>query len=184
MLAGVGVLLRLQWGRILTFIVAIVAILWALDSVDAYRYQEDVYRWKTALIPFAAAQVLYGTSAVVVLIKNGATFVALGDAGQSGVGRPIYVWSAWASPIVGVAVFVALWVLLNQLVATGERRPLFVVLLLTSAAGGLAGVIGLSGIRSRRDALTIIPGALLGICINGCIGLMCLACYAYEGTRP
>jgi hypothetical protein len=189
MLAGSGVLLRLHWGRILTFIVAIVAILWALDSVDAYKHQDDDYQWKTALIPFAAAQVLYGILAVVILIKNGAAFSELGGTGQCGVARPIYVWAAWASPSVGVAIFVALWVLIvNHQGARGERPPavllFYVVLLLSSAAGGLAGVISLFGIRSWRNALSIIPGALLGICINGCLALMCLVRYAYEGTHP
>jgi hypothetical protein len=192
MLAGWGVLLRLQQGRILTFIVAIVAILWALDSVDAYKHQNDDYQWKTALIPFAAAQVLYGILAVVILIKNGAAFSERGGTGQSGVGRPIYVWAAWASPSAGVAIFVALWVL--NVIEQGARGKLppavlllsVVLLFLSSVAGGLAGVISLFGIRSWRNALSIIPGALLGICINGFLALICLVmcAYAYQGRPP
>jgi hypothetical protein len=59
----------------------------------------------------------------------------------------------------------------------------YVVLLLASAAAGPAGVISFFGIRSRRDALSIIPGALLGICINGCVVFMCMAAYLLEGRN-
>jgi hypothetical protein len=36
MLAGLGVLLRQQWGRILTFLMAVLAIVWGLASLGAY----------------------------------------------------------------------------------------------------------------------------------------------------
>jgi hypothetical protein len=187
-LAGSGVLLRLPWGRILTFLVAIVASLWALDAVDAYRHQENDYQWKTAVLPFAAVQVLYGILALVILIKNGAAFSECGDTEQSSGGRPIYVWAAWASPSAGVVIAIALWALVvNHPGARGERPPavllLYVVLLLASATGGLAGVISLFGIRSWRNALSIVPGSLLGIGINGYLAFVCLVAYTLEGRN-
>jgi hypothetical protein len=188
-LAGAGILLRLQWGRILTFIVAIVAILWALDAIDAYKHQDNQYRWETALLPFAAAQVLYGVVAFVILIKNGVAFAEARDAGPSRGGRPFFVWVAWPSSAAGVLVAAALWTLVvNHHSARGERPPavllFYVVLLLASTAGGLAGVVSLFGVRSWRTALSIIPGAVLGICLNGYLALVCLLAYALEGKNP
>ena len=188
MLAGLGVLLRLQWGRVLTFIVAMVAVLWALDAVDATQHQGDDYQCKTVLIPFAAIQVLYGVLAFVILIRNGAAFAERGDTEQSRSGRPIYVWAAWISPSVGAVIAATLWVLIvNHQGARGERSPsvllFYIVLLLASAAGGLAAVVSLFGIRSWQDGLSIVPGALLGICINGFLAVVCLLSYVLEGKN-
>ncbi len=188
MLAGSGILLRLQWGRILTFIVAIAAILWALDSADAYKHEGDNYQWKRALIPFAAVQVLYGVLAFVILIKNGAAFTEHGDTEQGRGGRPIFVLMAWASPSAGVGIAIAFWELsVNYPRAQFERPPallvLYVVLVLANAAGGLVGAISLFGIRSWRNALSIIPGAVLGISINGLLAFLCLLAYEFEGKK-
>jgi hypothetical protein len=103
-------------------------------------------------------------------------------------GRRIYVLAAWASPLAAVLISVVLWLwFVNHVGTRGERAPaallFYLFLLLASAVGGLAGVMSLFGIRSRRSALCIIPGALLGICINGCNALLCLYAYALEGRN-
>ncbi len=103
-------------------------------------------------------------------------------------GRRIYVLAAWASPLAAVVISAVLWLwFANHLGTRGERAsavlPFYLFLLLASAVGGLAGVISLFGIPSRRSALCIIPGALLGICINGCNAFMCLLAYALEGRN-
>jgi hypothetical protein len=59
------VLLRKQGARILTFILAVLVILWGLLSLGALG---------TPVIPFAAAQILYGILAFVILIKKGGEF--------------------------------------------------------------------------------------------------------------
>jgi hypothetical protein len=67
LLAGVGLLWRKQWGRVLTFILAVVAILlglaWALGGDQGAR---DV--------ALGATQILYGILALVILIQKGAEF--------------------------------------------------------------------------------------------------------------
>jgi hypothetical protein len=67
MLAGLGVLWHKPWGRIMTFVVAVLAILWGLASLGFYD-QGAIY------IAFGAAQLLYGILAFVILIKSGAAF--------------------------------------------------------------------------------------------------------------
>jgi hypothetical protein len=187
-LAGSGSLLRLQWGRIMTFILATVGLLWALDSTFAYLHQEDTYRWKALLIPFAAIQVVYAIPAFVILFKNGVAFAQPRQIDQGGNRRRICMVSAWASPSAGVVIASVLWVWTEYHHGVrGERPPavllFYVVLLLASAAAGLAGVMSFFGIRSGRDALSIIPGALLGLCINGCVVFVCLLGYLLEGRN-
>jgi hypothetical protein len=104
--------------------------------------------------------------------------------------RRIYVLAAWASPFVAIVISVTLWVWIVHLDEgkIGERAPgvllLYLILLLASGVGGLAAVFSLFGIRSWRNAANIIPGALLGICINGVNIVVCLLAYAYEGRNP
>ncbi len=71
MLAGLGVLWRKQWGRILTVIVAVLALIWSLAFLDAYIQDAD---GKVFMIAFGAAELLYGIVAVVLAIKNGSAF--------------------------------------------------------------------------------------------------------------
>jgi hypothetical protein len=102
--------------------------------------------------------------------------------------RRYYVWAAWASTLVAVVVSVVVWLwITNHEGRRGERVPavllFYLVLLSASAVGGLAGVVSLFGIRSRRHAISIIPGALLGICINGYVVFICLLAYALEGRN-
>jgi hypothetical protein len=67
LLAGLGVLLRKQWGRVLTFTVAVLALLlgllWVVGSDG-----------DTTDIAIGAVQILYGIPAFVILIVNGAEF--------------------------------------------------------------------------------------------------------------
>jgi uncharacterized membrane protein len=110
------------------------------------------------------------------------------QSGASRGGLPFYVWAAWTSPAAGVVVAATLWALMvNHQGARGERPPavllVYVLLLLASTAGGLAGVISLFGVRSWRNALSIIPGAVLGICLNGYLAVVCLLGYALEGKN-
>ena len=65
LLAGLGVLLRKQWGRILTFILAALAILLGLTWVG----DRDATH-----IAIGVAQVLYGIFAFVILIRNRTEF--------------------------------------------------------------------------------------------------------------
>jgi hypothetical protein len=150
--------------------------------------QQDIYRWKALLIPFAAIQVVYAILAFVILFKNGVAFAQPCEIDQGGNRRRIFMVSAWASPSVGVVIASVFWLWTEYHHGVrGERPPavllFYVVLLLASAAAGLAGVISLFGIRSWRDALSIIPGALLGICINGCVVLMCMLGYLLAGRN-
>jgi hypothetical protein len=65
LLAGSGILLRKAWGRILTFILAVLAILLGLVWVSGGDATD---------IALGAAQVLYGILAFVILIRKGAEF--------------------------------------------------------------------------------------------------------------
>jgi|SRR5579864_162052 len=67
LLGGFGVLLRRQWGRILTLIMAVLAILWGVASMAAYDKG-------VSYVVFGAAQILYSILAIVVLVKNGPEF--------------------------------------------------------------------------------------------------------------
>ena len=67
LLAGLGVLLRQQWGRILTFIVAVAVILTGLLVVSGSDQEPTD-------IAVGAGQILYGIAAFVILITNGAEF--------------------------------------------------------------------------------------------------------------
>jgi hypothetical protein len=67
LLAGWGVLLRKQWGRILAFIVAVVAILLGLLWVSGSDPDANA-------IAIGAAQLLYSILAFVILIVKGAEF--------------------------------------------------------------------------------------------------------------
>src|SRR5262245_55133097 len=100
----------------------------------------------------------------------------------------ISVLAAWGSPLVGAVISVILWQwLVNHLGTRGERPPgvllFYLVLLFVSVAGALAGLASLWGIRSRRDALIIIPGALLGICLNICNAFFAFLSHALEGVN-
>jgi hypothetical protein len=110
------------------------------------------------------------------------------DIDQRWKGRRFYVLAAWASLFAAVVISVVFWLQgVHHAGTRGERPPavllFYLFLFLVSAAGGLAGVISLFGIRSWRNALIIIPGALLGICINGFNAFMCLFAYALEGRN-
>jgi hypothetical protein len=67
LLGGLGLILRQQWGRILTFIVAVVPILLGLIWVVGSN-------WDATDIAVGAVQLLYGILAFVILIMNGAEF--------------------------------------------------------------------------------------------------------------
>jgi hypothetical protein len=68
LLAGSGVLRLKQWGRILTFLAAVLAILLGAASLSAYE-------GATALeIALGVVQILYGILAIVILSMNGPEF--------------------------------------------------------------------------------------------------------------
>jgi hypothetical protein len=67
MAAGLGVLLRQQWGRVLTFVVAGLVLLLGL-STFAISQRDAV------VIGLGAVQVLYAVLVFVVLSQNGAEF--------------------------------------------------------------------------------------------------------------
>jgi len=66
-LAGAGALRRRQWGRALTFLAAALAVLWGLLFLGGHDQEPTS-------VALAAAQVLYGVVAFVVLVRNGAEF--------------------------------------------------------------------------------------------------------------
>lgn len=66
-LAGVGVLLRRQWGRMLTLLMAGLTGLWGLLSLGLSDKG-------AGYVAFGAAEILYAILAVVVLFKHGAEF--------------------------------------------------------------------------------------------------------------
>jgi hypothetical protein len=70
LLAALGVLWRKQWGRILTFIVAVLAILLGLLCLGGVQ---DVIQDATVLA-LGVAQVLYGILALVILSMKRADF--------------------------------------------------------------------------------------------------------------
>jgi hypothetical protein len=75
--AGVGVLLRKPWGRILGIILAVLATLHGTNLVISLGFSANAES-KTGvvlgIISFGAGHILYGLLAVVILIKNGAAF--------------------------------------------------------------------------------------------------------------
>jgi hypothetical protein len=184
-MAGCGVLLRLKWGRYMTLIVGILVILWGLIAIAAYRYQErfqDVpprhYAWRSILIPFAGVELLYGAAALVTLFKHGAAFPRSGGIDEDGVVRPGFVRAAWASASVGGVNFLtcaSLYTYYNK--GSAEISiytiPFLQMITLVSAVGGFAAVASLFGVTSRWKALNIIPGAVLGICINAFMFFCC-----------
>jgi hypothetical protein len=112
-----------------------------------------------------------------------------GHTGQGPGSGSRYGTVAWSSALTAVviAAVVWLWIVIHQ----GKRgeRPgavllFYLILLLASAVAGLAGVFSLFGIRSWRNALSIVPGALLGISINSFNAVLCYYAHALEGTNP
>jgi hypothetical protein len=96
------------------------------------------------------------------------------DNDRSRVARSGCVWLAWGSLLSGLVMVAALSLPELNMVQfppddqgkhPGEAKY-FEVLFVASVAGGLAGIASLGGVRSKRRALRIIPGALLGIGIN------------------
>ena len=188
MLAGLGILLRLQCYRILTLILATLSILWGTAALETYNHLGATYPWNMALIPYGGVQFLYGILAFVILIKKGKEFSESGNTDQGREGRPVYVLAAWASPSVGAVISLVFWLLIvNHHAARGERAPLilvsYILLLLVSGMGLVAAIYSLVGIRSKMIAFSIIPGALIGVCSNGYNSCMCLLALALEGKN-
>jgi hypothetical protein len=67
LLGGLGVVLRKEWGRVLTFILAVLAILFGLLWLVGSDQDAPA-------IAVGAAQLLYGILAFVILIRLGAEF--------------------------------------------------------------------------------------------------------------
>lgn len=110
------------------------------------------------------------------------------NADQSPKGRRSFVVAAWASPFSAIVISLVLWAWFANHIGTRGERPsavliFYLVLLGVSALGGLAGVISLFGIRSWRNAMVIVPGALVGLGISGCNAFVCLMSYALEGRN-
>jgi hypothetical protein len=78
-LAGVGVLLRRQWGRILTLLMAGLTVLWGLLLLSLSDRD-------AGYVAFGAAEILYAIVAVVVLFKHGAEFSRQGVSGTASGG--------------------------------------------------------------------------------------------------
>jgi hypothetical protein len=73
MLAGLGVLWRKQWGRIVTFILAVLAILWGLLFMGG-SFEGGAFEQGATYIALGAAQLLYGILAFVILIQKRGEF--------------------------------------------------------------------------------------------------------------
>jgi len=65
--AGAGVLYRKSWGRVLTFLIAAVAIVWGVAFVAISDHGGT-------LIAFGVAQIVYGVAAVVVMFTRSEDF--------------------------------------------------------------------------------------------------------------
>jgi hypothetical protein len=63
LLAGLGVLLRKSWGRLLTFLLAILAILWGLAFLGTAGQDGSS-------IALGATQLLYGIFAIILLFAK------------------------------------------------------------------------------------------------------------------
>ena len=106
-----------------------------------------------------------------------------------GKGRRIYVQMAWASLLAGIIISLVLWLWIEFHEGSRGQRPtgvlvFYIVLFLGNATGVVAGLVSLIlGTRSWRDALHIIPPAVLGIGINGCAAGFCLLGFALEGRN-
>ena len=110
------------------------------------------------------------------------------EAHQKWKSRRIYVFTAWASVALAIVISVALLLLIATHQGKRGERPTAVLLfdlflLLASMVGGLMGIYSLFGIRSWRNALVIIPGAVLGIGINVCNAFFSFFAYALEGRN-
>ena len=68
-LAGLGILWRQQWGRVLAFIIAVLSVMVG-GLVSLIAYKQDA----AGIATFGATEILYGMLAFVVLIQNGAAF--------------------------------------------------------------------------------------------------------------
>lgn len=102
--------------------------------------------------------------------------------------RSLYVWLAWASPCAGVVLAAAFWaVAANEHGMRGERPSgvllCYVAIAAAGAAGALAGAVSLFGVRSWRDALVIIPGAITAVAFNTSLTFMALYAYALVGRN-
>lgn len=72
LVAGLGVLWRKPWGRILIFLLAMLAILWGL--LFAGGAFAGAFEQGAIALALGAAQLLYGIFAIVILIQKGAEF--------------------------------------------------------------------------------------------------------------
>ena len=102
--------------------------------------------------------------------------------------RRIHVSAAWASLVAGVLISSVFWLWIVSHEGRRGERPsgallLYIILFLASVLGGVAAILSLFGIRSRRDALLILLGALPGIAVNGWNVVLCLLAYALEGRN-
>ena len=102
--------------------------------------------------------------------------------------RRIHVWAALASLFAGIAISIIFWLwIAHHEGRRGERLPgvllFYLILLFTSIVAGLTVIFSLFGVRSRWDALLIIPASLLGIGLNGYNAFMCYLAYALEGRN-
>jgi hypothetical protein len=111
-----------------------------------------------------------------------------GETDQGRGGKSRYVFAAWASPLLGMLVAAAFWLFSeNYHGVRGVRSPavlaFYLALIALSTAGTLAAIYSLLGIRSARKALAIVPGALLGVGINGFNVLWGMLAYLLEGKN-
>jgi hypothetical protein len=89
-----------------------------------------------------------------------------------------YGWAAWGSAFSPVALW-GMVVAAPHPISTG----LFAVTLLFGLAGLLAAALSLFGIRSWRSALIIIPGAVLGVWLNGYLAFLSVFAIGMSGKR-
>jgi hypothetical protein len=73
LLAALGLLLRKPWGRILTFLLAGLTLLWGPLCLVAVL-TDGAGNLEAADVAAAAAPMLYGVLALVILLRNGAEF--------------------------------------------------------------------------------------------------------------
>jgi hypothetical protein len=111
-----------------------------------------------------------------------------GQTDQGGGDSFRQVVAAQVSALAALALAALLWTfLLLHDFRKGERPPavllFYVAILLANAAGALAGVYSLFGIRSWWTARSILPWALLGMGLNAFNACCCWLYFVFEGAN-
>ena len=112
---------------------------------------------------------------------------------QKIAGKPSYVWLSWISPPGALVIYLLLMLAESRLSHLSlpqdseqglfELRAFFYTLFVASIVCAIVGFVSLIGIRSRKEALWIIPVTILGLCGNYWTALLSLMEVAFWSGR-